>query len=223
MMPNENQSIAAIVKRARAIKGISQPELARRVGTSQQTIDKIETGKVQRSSFLAAIALELDVPLDRVLRVRPKSDAVRELPAHTLISADRDLPVYAAVAQGDNGVQVLSSDPVEYVARPAPLARVRDAYGVIVADDSMEPEARSGDIALVNPHLPARVGDTCVFRSGAQDGGMQRCVIKHLRRVTDKDWHVTEWSGPDGGRRDFTLKRPDWPVAHVTIGYFKRR
>ena len=45
---------------------------------------------------------------------------------------------------------------------------------------------------------------------------------KHLRKVTDRDWHVTEWSGEDG-RRDFTLKRTDWPVAHVTIGYFKRK
>ena len=222
IVPDENQSIAAIVKRARAIKGISQPELARRVGTSQQTIDKIETGKVQRSSFLAAIALELDVPLDRVLRVPPKTNAVGELPGRALVSGDRDLPVYATT-QASNGMQVLSIDPVEYVLRPEPLARVRDGYGVIVADDSMEPETRSGDIALVNQHLPARVGDTCVFRSGAQEGGVQRCVIKHLRRVTDKDWHVTEWSGPDSGRRDFTLKRPDWPVAHVTIGFFKRR
>ena len=222
MMAEDNQSIAAIVKRARAIKGISQPELARRVGTSQQTIDKIETGKVQRSSFLAAIALELGVPLDRVLRVRHKSGGVAELAGHTLISGHRDLPVYAAAAQvDDNGVQVLSSDPVEYVARPEPLARVRDGYGVIVADDSMTPEARSGDIALVNPHLPPRVGDTCVFRSAGQDG-VQRSCIKHLRKVTDKDWHVTEWSS-ENGRRDFTLKRADWPVAHVTIGYFKRR
>jgi transcriptional regulator with XRE-family HTH domain len=221
MMAEENQSIAAIVKRARAIKGISQPELARRVGTSQQTIDKIETGKVQRSSFLAAIALELGVPLDRVLRVPPKSNAVGEMPAHKLISADRDLPVYATVTQGDNGLQVLSSDPVEYVARPAPLARVRDAYGVIVADDSMAPEVESGDIALINPHMPARAGDTCVFRSAGQDGAQRSC-IKRVRKLMDKDWHVTEWSG-EHGRRDFMLKRADWPVAHVTIGYFKRR
>jgi transcriptional regulator with XRE-family HTH domain len=223
MMAEENQSIAAIVKRARALKGISQPELARRVGTSQQTIDKIETGKVQRSSFLAAIALELGVPLDRVLRVRHKSGAATPIAGHALVSGDRDLPVYAATQGDDSGVQVLSSDPVEYVLRPEPLARVRDGYGVIVADDSMSPEARSGDVALVNPHVPPRVGDTCVFRSGAQDGGMQRSVIKHLRRVTEKDWHVTEWSDRDGGRRDFVLKRAEWPVAHVTIGFFKRR
>jgi transcriptional regulator with XRE-family HTH domain len=220
MMAEENQSIAAIMKRARAIKGISQPELARRVGTSQQTIDKIENGKVQRSSFMAAIALELDVPLDRVMPVRHKSGGVAEIPGHALVSGDRDLPVYAAT-QGDSGVRVLSSTPVEYVLRPEPLARVRDGYGVIVADDSMAPEAQSGDIALVNPHLPPRVGDTCVFRSSG-DGGARFC-IKRLRKVTDKDWHVSEWSGENGGRHDFTLKRAEWPVAHVTIGFFKRR
>jgi transcriptional regulator with XRE-family HTH domain len=221
-MPQDPSDIAAIVKRARALKGISQPELARRVGATQQTIDKIEQGKVKRSSFMAAIALELGVSLDRVLQLSNKSNAVGAIAGHQLVSGDRDLPVYATTQAG-SGMQVLSTDPVEYVLRPEPLARVRDGYGVIVADDLMEPETRSGDIALVNPHLPARVGDTCVFRSGAQDGGMQRCVIKHLRRVTDKDWYVTEWSGPDGGRRDFTLKRPDWPVAHVTIGSFRRR
>jgi transcriptional regulator with XRE-family HTH domain len=222
MMADENQSIAAIVKRARALKGISQPELARRVGTSQQTIDKIENGKVQRSSFMAAIALELGVPLDRVMRVRHKSDGVAAIAGHALVSGDRDLPVYAAT-QGGSGVQVLSSDPVEYVLRPEPLARVRDGYGVIVADDTMAPEARSGDVALINPHVPPRVGDTCVFRSPSQDGGMQRFCIKNLRKVTDKDWYVTEWSGENGGRRDYTLKRADWPTAHVTIGFFKRR
>jgi transcriptional regulator with XRE-family HTH domain len=220
VMAESTGDIAAIIKRARALKGISQPELARRVGTSQQTIDKIENGKVQRSSYMAAIALELGVPLDRVMRVRQKSGGVAAIAGHALVSGDRDLPVYAATP-GDSGVQVLSSDPVEYVLRPEPLARVRDGYGVIVADDSMSPEARSGDVALVNPHVPPRVGDTCVFRSTGQDGAQRSC-IKHLRKVTDKDWYVTEWSS-ENGRRDFTLKRADWPIAHVTIGFFKRR
>jgi transcriptional regulator with XRE-family HTH domain len=220
-MAEDNQSVAAIVKRARAIKGISQPELARRVGTSQQTIDKIETGKVQRSSFLAAIALELGVPLERVLRVRQKSGGVVEIPGHALVSENRDLPVYAAT-RGDSGVQVLSSDPVEYVLRPAPLARVRDGYGVIVADDSMAPAFGSGDIALVNPHLPPRVGDSCVFRTAGQNGAQQVC-IKHLGKVTNKDWHVLEWSSENGGKREFALKRSEWTIAHVTIGSFYRR
>src|SRR6516164_5516753 len=107
----EPTDIATVVKRARAIKGISQPELARRVGTSQQTIDKIENGKVQRSSFLASIALELGVPLDRVLPVRHKSGGIAEIAGHALISGDRDLPVYAA-SHGGSGAQTLSHEPV---------------------------------------------------------------------------------------------------------------
>ena len=217
----EPTDIAAVVKRARASKGWSQPELARRVGTSQQTIDKIETGKVKRSSFLPAIAVELGIPVDRVLRLSQKGDVVAEIPGHALFSGDRDLPVYA-VTQGHSGVQVLSEQPVEFVLRPAPLARVRDGYGVIVADDSMAPEFRSGDIALVNPHLPPRVSDSCVFCTAGQNGAQQVC-IKHLRKVTDKDWHVSEWSSENGVKREFALKRSEWTIAHVTIGHFKRR
>jgi transcriptional regulator with XRE-family HTH domain len=217
----EAGSIAAIVKNARTNKGLSQPELARRVGTTQQTIDKIESGIVKHSRYLPAIAVELGVSLDRVLRFRQKGGEVAAIAGHTLVSGDRDLPVYAAT-MGSSGVQVLSSTPVEYVSRPEPLARVRDGYGVIVGDDSMSPEARSGDTALVNSHMPPRVGDTCVFRSIKEDGSQHSC-IKSLRKITDKDWHVSEWSGPGGERRDFILKRADWPIAHVTIGFFKRR
>jgi transcriptional regulator with XRE-family HTH domain len=215
----KNQGVAAIIKSARAIKGLSQSELARRVGTSQQTIDKIETGTVQRSSYMAAIAVELGVPLDRVMRVPQKTGSV-EIPGHVFVTDDRDLPIYG-VAQGENGAQVLSLSPVEYVLRPQPLARVRDAYSVIIADDLMAPEAGSGDIAFVNPHIPPRGGDTCVFRSSGEGGA--RFGLKRLRKVTEKDWQVSEWSGADGARHDFILKRAEWPIAHVTVGYFKRR
>jgi transcriptional regulator with XRE-family HTH domain len=212
--------IATLVKRARAAKGLSQPELARRVGTSQQTIDKIETAKVKHSSFLPAIAMELGIPVDRVLRLDHKSNAVAAIPGSQLVGRDSDLPVYAATLKG--GVQMLSSEPVEYVSRPEPLTRVRDGYGVIVIDDTMAPEFRAGDIALINPHLPPRAGDTCVFRRADEDGSMYKC-LRYLRRITERDWLVSEWSGDNGEKRDYALKRSEWPVAHVTVGNYKRR
>src|SRR6516164_6853049 len=113
----EPTDIAAVVKRARASKGWSQPELAHRVQTSQQTIDKIETGKVRHSSFLPAIAVELGIPVDRVLRIN-KGGVSAAIPGHQLVG-DRDLPVYAA-SYGGSGVQILSREPVDYVLRPAP-------------------------------------------------------------------------------------------------------
>lgn len=219
-MAEEASSVAAIIKRAREAKGISQPALARRIGTSQQTIDKIENGRVKRSSYMAAIALELGVPLDRVLHHRQNNGGVATIVGHTLVSGDRDLPVYAAT-YGGIGVQVLSPTPVEYVLRPEPLARVRDGYGIIMVDETMSPEARSGDIALINPHVPPRVGDTCVFRS-VKGGTADHFTVKHLRKVTDREWGVSEWNC-DGKQRDFALKRSEWPIAHVAVGFFKRR
>lgn len=148
-----------------------------------------------------------------------KTKLVEEIPAAALVG-DRDLPVFAT-AQGGRGSIVLSNDPVEWVVRPEPLARVKDGYGVIVMEDSMMPEFRSGDTALVNPHLPPRSGDTCVFRSFQEDGTIL-AVIKYLRRSTAEAWLVTEWNSADGSKRDFQLKKSEWQVAHVTVGSYKR-
>jgi transcriptional regulator with XRE-family HTH domain len=199
MMMADEADIAKLVKKARAEMGISQPELARRVSRrnpehpcSQQTVDKIETGKIKFSSFLPAIATELGIPVDRVLRIGHKNGATAAIPGHQLLG-ERDLPVYAA-SFGGNGVQTLSVEAVDYVLRPAPLERVKDGYGVLVVDDSMAPEFEAGDRALVNPHLPARPGNTCVFRKSA-DAGSEVC-IRRLRKVSDKgDWLVSEWRG----------------------------
>ncbi len=89
MMPGRKSDHCSGHKKSTRGQGHHRPELARRVGTSQQTIDKIENGKVQRSSYMAAIALELGVPLDRVMRVRQKSGGVAVLAGHTLVSGDR--------------------------------------------------------------------------------------------------------------------------------------
>jgi hypothetical protein len=102
--------------------------------------------------------------------------------------------------------------------RPEPLARVRDGYGAMAPDDTMLPQHRAGDIVLVNPHMPARAGDTCVFRSDDRN-----VVIRHLRKVTDEDWHVTEWSSlAEGAKRDYKLKRSEWPNAHLAVGCYFR-
>jgi phage repressor protein C with HTH and peptisase S24 domain len=170
---------------------------------------------------MPAIAQELNIAIDKVVRnPRPLAAPLKMVPGEKL-TGNNDLAVYAAV-QGGSGVLILSSDPVEYVVRPDPLARVRDGYGVIVVEDSMKPEFRSGDIALVNPHLPPRAGDTCVFRHQEEDG-TETAIIKHLRRATAERWLVTEWNSDDGVHRDFELERSEWQKCHVTVGKYSRR
>jgi len=221
---SENESkVGLIVLDARKAKKLSQPELARRVGTTQQTIEKIESGKIKHSSFLAAIASELGIAHGKVLRnAGPLSAPLETVPASKLIGENRDLKVFGVV-QGGSGALILSNEPVEYVARPEPLARVPKGYGVIVVEDSMAPEFRSGDIALVNPNIPPRAGDTCIFRHTEPDGSETAC-IKYLRRQTEAAWQVSEWQAADGsGTRDFNLKKTEWQTCHVTVGNYKRR
>jgi phage repressor protein C with HTH and peptisase S24 domain len=138
------------------------------------------------------------------------------VPGEDLVG-DRDLPVFST-AEGGRGSLILSNDAVDWVVRPDPLLRVKDGYGMIVTGDSMSPEHKSGSMALVNPHLPWHAGDTCVFRSVSDDGTEIAC-IKELRRWTDTTWHVRQYNP----KKDFTMKRSEWQVCHVTVGNFKRR
>ncbi len=138
------------------------------------------------------------------------------VPGHQL-TGDMDLPVFG-LAEGGSGALILTNQAVDYVTRPDPLLRVRDGYGIIVTGDSMSPAHRSGSTALVNPHLPPRNGDICIFRSHKDDGTVY-IIIKELRRFTDDTWYVRQYEPA----KDFTLKRTEWQECHVTVGnYFAR-
>jgi phage repressor protein C with HTH and peptisase S24 domain len=86
---------------------------------------------------------------------------------------------------------------------------------MIVSGDSMSPEHKAGSIALVNPHLPARVGDSCIFRSHADDG-TNLAMIKEYRGQTETHWKVRQHTPP----KDFQLKKSEWQIVHRTVGNY---
>lgn len=186
------------------------PKLAKMVGKS---VDWLLEGDVaqlkQPASSLSAINGEHD------MAAIPKNIPAT-IPGGVLVG-NKDLPVHAS-AQGGRGSLVVSSDPIDWVSRPEPLARVKDGYGIIVSEDSMSPEFESGDIALVHPHMPPIVGRSCVFYCEAADGTITAC-IKRLRKETADAWHVRQFSP----RRDYQMKKTEWQKCHVTVGSYKGR
>lgn len=132
-----------------------------------------------------------------------------------LFGMQMDFPVYGTAQGGQDGALIVSEHAVDWVARPAVLLRVRDSYGMIVAGDSMSPAHKSGSTALVNPHLPPRVEDVCVFRSHAEDG-TTLAVLKEYRGQTETHWKVRQYNPP----KDFTLKKSEWQVCHRTVGNY---
>ncbi|MCS3690914.1 S24 family peptidase [Bradyrhizobium elkanii] len=127
-----------------------------------------------------------------------------------------DLPILGTAQGGADGALILSELAVDWVARPAVLLRVRDGYGMIVSGDSMSPEHKAGSIALINPHLPPRVGDSCVFRSDRQEDGRNLALIREYRGQTETHWKVHQHNPP----KDSQLKKSDWQIVHRTVGNY---
>src|SRR3954464_3883055 len=130
----------------------------------------------------------------------------------------RELPVFGTAQGGADGALIVTENPVDWTSMPDFLARVDGAYGMIVSGDSMDPEMKSGSTALVNPHLPPRSGDTCIFRCHKDDGEV-RAMVKQLVRYNDTTWYVHQHNP----KKDFALKRADWQICHVTVENYSRR
>jgi transcriptional regulator with XRE-family HTH domain len=231
-----------LIKEARKRRQWSQADLAKRVGVSQPAIKKIEAGDTTQSKHLPKIAQLLGIDLsllDRSLAknqdlapkegasvnqrsdsvVQPRNVALQTIPGDSLMGSV-DLPVFAFV-QGGQGALVLSNEPFSRIARPHNLIGIKNAYGVLVIDDSVAREFNSGDTAYVNPFLVPRKGDPCVFQGHHEDGTVV-AVLKYLRRSPDASetvWYVSQ-TNPE---KDFTLKKSEWQICHVVVGKLSGR
>jgi phage repressor protein C with HTH and peptisase S24 domain len=220
--------VGDLIRAARESRGLTQDALAKKVGTKQQTIGKIEKGQIEFSRFHTRIATELGINFSNPTE-RPAADLGG--PAADLggdvegrspvpIIGGRDLPVYAA-AEAGKGQIIVSTDPVDWDWRAAPLSHVKGAYALIIIGDSMVPEYEPGDTALVNPTLPPIRDVTCIFYT--EKHGEARATIKRLIRVTEEHWHVRQWNPPEGASSDFKLARKEWPTCHRVVGKHARR
>jgi phage repressor protein C with HTH and peptisase S24 domain len=213
------------IRRRREELRLSQADLGEQVGVSQATIDKIEAGHTARSRYLALIAVKLGLPLEEIdpgLAALSAAGALKApvIPGIELMGGDRDFPIHAS-AEGGQGQIIVSTDAVDFMPRPAPLAHVKGAYGLYITGESMVPEFEPGDVALVNPHLPLVNDVTCIFY-GERDGAT-RATIKRLVRQTPEVWHVKQWNPPEGMKAQFTLAKSDWQLCHRTLGKYSRR
>lgn len=202
------------VREAREARGWSQEQLAEAVGTTQSTIDRVESGASLRSRFgpeiAALLGLGWNLKGGATPRIVSADDAARPLPS------EGDIPLHAAV-EGGPGELLIEREPIDFIARPDRLAGVPDAYAVYVVGDSMVPEFEPGDIAFVHPRLPLVPNAACVFYT--LDGENDRAAIKRLVKQTQQLWTVQQWNPA----KTFDLDRRKWPRAHRVDVSYKRR
>ena len=210
------------IREAREKKNWSQGEVGREVAKllglpkpiKQQSIEAIEAGRTKKSKYeneiLQVLGL-LDAPSFRPLAQEPFTN-----PQNSALGGGT-LAVHAAT-EGGRGAMILSPEPIGYASLPELIQKPGDGYGIIVVGESMVPEFRPHDTALVHKKLPPVQGEAAVFYS--DDGnGTVLASIKTFLRETGTHWHVAQHNPP----RKFTLSRKEWQTCHRVVGKYSRR
>ena len=181
----------------RALRGMSQAELAKRLGTSQSQVAKLETGRRPMSfNWAIRLASVLDVKPEALLTnaeqiaalaqitdasagPRPASSDAIVPPPHQGLRAEETMSVvtFSTARPPTQGRFPMQPDPIGTTQTPPYLKGVEGAYGLRVADTRMAPRFTPRQILHVHPR-----------RTPVPDIGV-------LVRLHDGTACVREWGG----------------------------
>lgn len=92
------------------------------------------------------------------------------------------IPLYGTVVGGIDGQFELNGNLLDRVRAPASLYRVKNAYAVRVAGDSMEPRYEDGETVFVDPERRPTRNDYVVAQIREQEDGPPLAFIKKFVR-----------------------------------------
>jgi len=150
-MDEEQPSLGQSVRAARIAKGYSQAKLAKLVGAKQQTIGKIEKGKITQGPTVYELVALLNLPGSA-------------LPGY-LRGTSHTIPFYSAFEYGGRTLR----QQEQQNRFPISEAIVGSGYAMSCPDDCLQPRAKYGDILLVNDLGPLREGSLYVFYPTSDD------------------------------------------------------
>ncbi len=164
-------SIGARVKYFRERLGLSQDELAVRVGAAQQTIQSLESGKIRKSTFLPHIAKELGVDSDTLIFGNEQFTPINVSPTLSMASSRRvplfstsDVKLIHAYLKDDQ----IQSPSGKWVAMDYSLPFSESgprlfALKLELSDEAFQPEFRPGDQLVIDPDAPIQPTDPVII------------------------------------------------------------
>ncbi len=164
-------TMGARIRYYREHLGLSQDELAVRVGSAQQTIQSLETGKIKKSTFLPQIAKALGVDFDQLLFGNPLAASRKTASKPLLTTTARRVPLFTTRdrewVRAFLADQSISSPSGKWLAMDHSLPFADSgsrlfALKLGVSDEAFQPEFRPGDQLLIDPDAPVQPGDPVV-------------------------------------------------------------
>ncbi|WP_342640918.1 XRE family transcriptional regulator [Rhodoligotrophos ferricapiens] len=231
--PVELPPIAKRLKEAREALGLSQPELAERVGMSQQGIGAIEAGRSIRPKKLRELARALGRTEDWLLgegsddaaatpAAYPKHEPNAETGGPVRLPRQR-IPLYGGAIGGSDGRFVLNGHKLKDVLAPPSLEGVRNAYCVYQYGTSMEPRYFAGEVHFVNPNLPVRRGDFVVAQIMDEEGEPPAAFVKRFISWNSKELILEQyeprenWTSDEPEAEKYILRFPSERVVSVHV------
>lgn len=106
----------------------------------------------------------------------------------------KTLPVYGLAAASPLGQMVMSEGPIEWIERPDIVARVPDAYSLIITGTSMVPRYEPGDMIILHPHRPVRQNDHVAIQE-TKEGGTH-VSVKRFEKMDNDHIVTTQYNPP---------------------------
>jgi len=223
MDPATKRVLKSYLRAAMDWAGKDAANFARAIGVEPSTISRHDddkwTGGMSQTT-LNKISAFTGLPIPQELQPLRRNNSLqapnrsggieveaREAAYH---AADRRdlIPVRSAARGGMEQEMFLEDGPVDYVARPHLLARVKEAYAIYMLGDSMAPKYEAGYILYVNPFKPPRRdrGVVVYKKNGA--------VLVKLFKYFTNDEVVLEQLNP---RTELRIRRADVDHLHLIV------
>ncbi len=163
------------LKAARKSKKLSQAEISRRLGVTQQAVGKWETGRsTPDPGTVARLAEILDTTADALLGLHQPEFTDRNGERFATYS-ESPIPVVGTVRAGYGALAFEEDYGTEYACVKDPSSY----FYLVVKGDSMEPRISDGDLALVHRQSTLENGELGVMVYGTDGEGTLK---KYIRR-----------------------------------------
>lgn len=189
------------VRSARKAAGLTQKELAEKVGIRQSTISELEKGESRATTHIAKIAHACGVT---VQYLEGLSDQMREPGSslnahHGSVDIVRYVPEISLVQAGEwteVGMQLDTADAVHW---PCPVKCSAGTFALRVEGPSMAPDFPPGTIIFVDPEVMPESGKKVV------------AFLEDENSATFKQYFE------DGGKKYLKAMNPEWPAQYTEI------
>ena len=169
------------LKQARKAKKLSQAEVSRLLGVTQQAVGKWETGRsTPDPQTVAHLAEIFDTTADSLLGLHTPGSETENAGRRFFGGYEQSpIPVVGTVRAGYGALAFEEDYGTEY-------ARVKDPqsyFYLVVKGDSMEPRISDGDLALVHRQATLETGDLGVIVYGTDGEGTLKKFIQRGNTV----------------------------------------